>query len=80
LEKLVVEAPMRSATVLLKLRTFLNRGFLYFSDHSGFGHGFNNPKEMRAATQSSLDWLNHYLWDNEIPKDSPILGSSERGQ
>ena len=48
--------------------------------HSGFGHGFNNPEEMRAATQSSLDWPNHYLWDKEIPKDSPILGSSERGQ
>lgn len=48
--------------------------------YSGFGHGFNNPKEMRAATQSNLDWLNHYLWDKEIPKDSPILGSSEKGQ
>jgi dipeptidyl aminopeptidase/acylaminoacyl peptidase len=48
--------------------------------YSGFGHGFNNPKELRAATQSSLDWLNHYLWDKEIPKDSPILGFSERGQ
>ncbi|AEU36050.1 S9 family peptidase [Granulicella mallensis] len=45
--------------------------------YSGFGHGFNNPKEMRAAIQTNLDWFNHYLWKKEIPQDSPIWGSSE---
>jgi dipeptidyl aminopeptidase/acylaminoacyl peptidase len=45
--------------------------------YSGFGHGFNNPKEMRAAIRTNLDWLNHYLWNKEIPQDSPIWGSSE---
>jgi hypothetical protein len=80
LEKPVADGTDAFRNCSVETADFLNRGFLYFSDHSGFGHGFNNPKEMRAATQSSLDWLNHYLWDNEIPKDSPILGSSERGQ
>ncbi len=47
--------------------------------YSGFGHGFNNPKEMRAAIQVNLDWLHHYLWDKEIPRESPIWGSSETG-
>jgi dipeptidyl aminopeptidase/acylaminoacyl peptidase len=46
--------------------------------YSGFGHGFNSPKEMRAATQTNIDWFNYYLWGKDIPADSPLWGSSER--
>ncbi|MGC2766707.1 MAG: prolyl oligopeptidase family serine peptidase [Candidatus Acidiferrum sp.] len=45
--------------------------------YSGFGHGVNLPKSMRAVMQSNLDWFNHYIWKEPIPNDSPILGTSE---
>jgi len=45
--------------------------------HNGFGHGVNEPKSMRAVMQSNLDWFNHFIWKEPIPKDSPILGTSE---
>jgi dipeptidyl aminopeptidase/acylaminoacyl peptidase len=45
--------------------------------YTGFGHGVNKPKSMRALLQSNLDWFNYYLWNEPIPKDSPIYGTSE---
>jgi dipeptidyl aminopeptidase/acylaminoacyl peptidase len=45
--------------------------------YSGFGHGINKPKSMLALEQSNLDWFNHYIWNEPIPKDSPIYGTSE---
>jgi dipeptidyl aminopeptidase/acylaminoacyl peptidase len=45
--------------------------------YSGFGHGINKPKSMRALEQSNLDWFSHYIWGEAIPKDSPINGTSE---
>jgi dipeptidyl aminopeptidase/acylaminoacyl peptidase len=45
--------------------------------YSGFGHGVNKPKSIRALAQSNLDWFNHYIWNEPIPKDSPIYGTSE---
>ncbi|MGB7435519.1 MAG: S9 family peptidase [Candidatus Acidiferrum sp.] len=45
--------------------------------YSGFGHGVNKPKSMQALLQSNLDWFNHYIWNEPIPKESPLYGSSE---
>lgn len=45
--------------------------------YTGFGHGINKPKSLRALQQSNLDWFNHYIWNEPIPKDSPIYGASE---
>lgn len=45
--------------------------------YMGFGHGVNKPKSQRALLQSNLDWFNHYIWDKDFPKDSPLFGSSE---
>jgi acetyl esterase/lipase len=45
--------------------------------YSGFGHGVDKPKSQKALLQSNLDWFNHYLWNEPIPKDSPIYGTSE---
>jgi dipeptidyl aminopeptidase/acylaminoacyl peptidase len=45
--------------------------------YTGFGHGINKPKSQRALLQSNLDWFNHYIWSEPIPKDSPIYGTSE---
>jgi dipeptidyl aminopeptidase/acylaminoacyl peptidase len=47
--------------------------------YQGFGHPITKPKSNRAVLQSNLDWFNHYIWNEEFPKDSPILGSSEYG-
>jgi dipeptidyl aminopeptidase/acylaminoacyl peptidase len=45
--------------------------------YTGFGHGVNKPKSQRALLQSNLDWFNFYIWNQPIPKDSPLYGSSE---
>jgi dipeptidyl aminopeptidase/acylaminoacyl peptidase len=45
--------------------------------YAGFGHPITKPKSNRAVMQSNLDWFSHYLWGEPIPKDSPLLGSSE---
>jgi dipeptidyl aminopeptidase/acylaminoacyl peptidase len=45
--------------------------------YTGFGHGINKPKSLRALQQSNLDWFNFYIWNEPIPKDSPLNGSSE---
>jgi dipeptidyl aminopeptidase/acylaminoacyl peptidase len=45
--------------------------------YSGFGHDVDKPKSQKAPLQSNLDWFNHYLWNEPIPKDSPIYGTSE---
>ena len=46
--------------------------------YTGFGHGINKPKSLRALQQSNLDWFNFYIWNEPIPKDSPLNGSSEQ--
>jgi dipeptidyl aminopeptidase/acylaminoacyl peptidase len=45
--------------------------------YTGFGHGVNKPKSIHALQRSNLDWFNHYIWNEPIPKDSPIYGTSE---
>jgi dipeptidyl aminopeptidase/acylaminoacyl peptidase len=45
--------------------------------YPGFGHGVAEPKSMRAVVQSNLDWFNYYIWNEPIPKDSPLWGTSE---
>jgi dipeptidyl aminopeptidase/acylaminoacyl peptidase len=45
--------------------------------YSGFGHGVNEPKSMRAVIISNLDWFNHFIWGEPIPKDSSVFGTSE---
>jgi len=44
---------------------------------TGFVHGINKPKSQRALQQSNLDWFNLYIWNEPIPKDSPIYGTGE---
>ncbi len=43
----------------------------------GFGHGLNKPKSLCALQQPNLDWFSHYIWNEPIPKDSPVYGTSE---
>jgi dipeptidyl aminopeptidase/acylaminoacyl peptidase len=45
--------------------------------YTGFGHGINKPKSRLALQRANLDWFNHYIWDEPIPKDSPLYGTSE---
>jgi dipeptidyl aminopeptidase/acylaminoacyl peptidase len=45
--------------------------------YTGFGHGINKPKSLHALQQANLDWFNHYIWNEPIPKDSPLNGTSE---
>ena len=45
--------------------------------YTGFGHGIDKPKSALALIQANLDWFSHYLWNEPIPKDSPLFGSSE---
>lgn len=45
--------------------------------YTGFGHGVNKPKSRLALQQANLDWFNFYIWNEPIPKDSPLYGTSE---
>jgi dipeptidyl aminopeptidase/acylaminoacyl peptidase len=45
--------------------------------YTGFGHGINKPKSNLAVMRANLDWFAHYIWDDPIADDSPLLGSSE---
>ena len=45
--------------------------------YTGFGHGIDKPKSALALMQANLDWFSHYLWNEPIPKDSALYGSSE---
>ena len=45
--------------------------------YTGFGHPITKPKSNRAVMQANLDWFNHYLWGDPLPKDSALLGSSQ---
>ena len=45
--------------------------------YTGFGHGVSKPKSQRALLQANLDWFSHYIWNEPIPNDSPLYGSSE---
>jgi dipeptidyl aminopeptidase/acylaminoacyl peptidase len=45
--------------------------------YKGFGHGINKPKSERALLEANLDWFNFYIWNQPIPKDSSLYGSSE---
>ncbi|MBV9493274.1 MAG: S9 family peptidase [Acidobacteria bacterium] len=43
--------------------------------YAGFGHGINKPKSNRAVLQHNYDWFSHWVFGEEIPKDSPLRGS-----
>jgi dipeptidyl aminopeptidase/acylaminoacyl peptidase len=45
--------------------------------YTGFGHGIDKPKSALALMQANLDWFSHYIWNEPIPKDSPLYGNSE---
>lgn len=45
--------------------------------YTGFGHGINKPKSRLALQRANLDWFNFYIWNEAIPKDSPLYGTSE---
>ncbi len=45
--------------------------------YTGFGHGVSKPKSQRALLQANLDWFSYYIWNEPIPKDSPLYGLSE---
>jgi dipeptidyl aminopeptidase/acylaminoacyl peptidase len=45
--------------------------------YTGFGHGVSKPKSQRALLQANLDWFSFYIWNETIPKDSALYGSSE---
>jgi dipeptidyl aminopeptidase/acylaminoacyl peptidase len=45
--------------------------------YTGFGHGIDKPKSALALMQANLDWFSHYIWNEAIPKDSALYGSSE---
>jgi dipeptidyl aminopeptidase/acylaminoacyl peptidase len=45
--------------------------------YTGFGHGIDKPKSALALLQANLDWFSHYIWNEPIPKDSPLYGNSE---
>ena len=45
--------------------------------YTGFGHGVDKPKSQRALLQANLDWFGFYIWNEPVPKDSPLHGWSE---
>jgi dipeptidyl aminopeptidase/acylaminoacyl peptidase len=45
--------------------------------YTGFGHGVDKPKSQLALLQANLDWFSFYIWNEPIPKDSALYGSSE---
>jgi dipeptidyl aminopeptidase/acylaminoacyl peptidase len=45
--------------------------------YTGFGHGIDKPKSALALLQANLDWFAHFIWNEPIPKDSALYGSSE---
>jgi dipeptidyl aminopeptidase/acylaminoacyl peptidase len=45
--------------------------------YTGFGHGIDKPKSALALVQANLDWFSHYIWNEPIPRDSALYGSSE---
>ena len=45
--------------------------------YTGFGHGIDKPKSALALLQANLDWFNHFIWHEPIPRDSALYGSSE---
>lgn len=45
--------------------------------YKGFGHGINKPKSARAVLETNRDWFGQYIWNEPIPKNSPLYGSSE---
>jgi len=47
--------------------------------YTGFGHGIDKPKSALALVQANLDWFSHLIWNEPIPQDSALYGSSELG-
>jgi dipeptidyl aminopeptidase/acylaminoacyl peptidase len=45
--------------------------------YTGFGHGIDTPKSGLALLQANFDWFSHHIWNEPIPKDSALYGSSE---
>ena len=45
--------------------------------YTGFGHGIDKPKSALALVQANLDWFSHFIWNEPIPKNSALYGSSE---
>jgi dipeptidyl aminopeptidase/acylaminoacyl peptidase len=45
--------------------------------YTGFGHGIDKPKSALALVQANLDWFSHFIWNEPIPADSALYGTSE---
>jgi dipeptidyl aminopeptidase/acylaminoacyl peptidase len=45
--------------------------------YTGFGHGIDKPKSGLALLQANLDWFAHFIWNEPIPKESALYGTSE---
>lgn len=45
--------------------------------YKGFGHGVDKPKSQRALLEANRDWFSFYIWNEPIPKNSPLYGASE---
>ena len=45
--------------------------------YKGFGHGVDKPKSQRALLEANRDWFSFYIWNDPIPKNSPLYGASE---
>lgn len=45
--------------------------------YTGFGHGIDKPKSALALVQANLDWFDHFIWNEPMPKESALYGSSE---
>jgi hypothetical protein len=44
---------------------------------AGFGHGIDSPKSNLAVLEANRDWFQHYIWNEPIPDDSALHGTSE---
>lgn len=42
--------------------------------YASFGHPITKPKSSRAVMQVNHNWFSHYLSDEPVPKDVPLLG------
>jgi dipeptidyl aminopeptidase/acylaminoacyl peptidase len=45
--------------------------------YTGFGHGIDKPKSNLAVLEANRDWFQHYIWNEPIPNDSALHGTSE---
>jgi dipeptidyl aminopeptidase/acylaminoacyl peptidase len=45
--------------------------------YTGFGHGIDKPKSNLAVLEANRDWFQRFIWNEPIPNDSALHGTSE---